>query len=134
VPVRVARRTLQRAGVDAGSWLVREAGCTLAHTLPSLPLRKPYPAPPVAAFPLVAGNLKSTVAEERALNARLAYGRTLEDFTAIMNNLNLPPPKQLDVAVPANMYDGHPVLPETGKPAADAVFPAPCEACRQDAR
>lgn len=104
-------------------------GC---HTPPSL-TTSPLPTTP-APSPRAAGNLKSTVAEERALNARLAYGRTLEDFTAIMNGLNLPPPKQLDVAVPANMYDGHPVLPETGKPAADAVFPAPCEACRQDAR
>jgi hypothetical protein len=78
------------------------------------------------------GHLSSTVAEEKAFNSRLGHGRTLDEFKSIMANLNLAPPKQLGTAVPANMHDGHVVLESTGRPAADAVFPPPCQACRQD--
>ena len=50
------------------------------------------------------GRLVSTVGEERALNARLTKGR--DEFIAIMAALNLPKPKRIDVAVPANMVCG----------------------------
>jgi glyoxylase-like metal-dependent hydrolase (beta-lactamase superfamily II) len=52
------------------------------------------------------GRTVSTVREELATNARLGNGRTREEFIAIMNNLNLPSPKQIDRAVPANRRCG----------------------------
>jgi sulfur dioxygenase len=48
----------------------------------------------------------SSVGQERERNARLGGGRTVEDFVAIMAGLNLPPPKRMDVAVPANRECG----------------------------
>jgi glyoxylase-like metal-dependent hydrolase (beta-lactamase superfamily II) len=48
----------------------------------------------------------SSVAQERERNPRLGGGRTLEEFVAIMAALNLPPPKRMDVAVPANRQCG----------------------------
>ena len=48
----------------------------------------------------------STVAQERERNPRLGVGKTVEDFVAIMANLNLPYPKKMDVAVPANRLCG----------------------------
>ena len=48
----------------------------------------------------------STVAQERERNPRLGGGRTLEEFVEIMANLNLPYPKRIDVAVPANRLCG----------------------------
>ena len=47
----------------------------------------------------------STVAQERERNPRLA-GKTVEEFIAIMNGLNLPYPKKIDAAVPANRLCG----------------------------
>jgi glyoxylase-like metal-dependent hydrolase (beta-lactamase superfamily II) len=44
----------------------------------------------------------SSVGQEKARNPRLGGGRTLDEFVAIMNGLNLPHPKMMDVAVPAN--------------------------------
>jgi sulfur dioxygenase len=44
----------------------------------------------------------SSVGQERARNPRLGGGKTLDEFVAIMANLNLPRPKKMDVAVPAN--------------------------------
>ena len=48
----------------------------------------------------------STVAQERERNPRLGGGRTLDEFVEIMTNLNLPYPKRIDVAVPANLICG----------------------------
>ncbi|QDP18502.1 MBL fold metallo-hydrolase [Sphingomonas xanthus] len=48
----------------------------------------------------------SSVAQERERNPRLGAGRTMEEFIEIMANLNLPYPKRLDVAVPANRLCG----------------------------
>lgn len=48
----------------------------------------------------------STVAQERERNPRLGGGKTLAEFVAIMANLNLPYPKKIDVAVPANRKCG----------------------------
>lgn len=50
------------------------------------------------------GVLETTVAEEKKYNPRLT--KSLEDFVEIMNNLNLPYPKQIDKAVPANRECG----------------------------
>jgi sulfur dioxygenase len=48
----------------------------------------------------------STVGQERERNPRLGGGKTLEDFVAIMAALDLPRPKKMDVAVPANRACG----------------------------
>ena len=53
------------------------------------------------------GRRVSSVAQEKAINPRLA-GKTREEFIAIMNNLNLPKPKLIDIAVPANRMCGVP--------------------------
>jgi sulfur dioxygenase len=47
----------------------------------------------------------SSIVQERTTNPRLA-GKTREQFIEIMNNLNLPKPKMIDEAVPANRYCG----------------------------
>ncbi|MFW2390598.1 MAG: MBL fold metallo-hydrolase [Polyangiales bacterium] len=48
----------------------------------------------------------TTVGEEKRLNPRVGDGRTQEQFVEIMEHLNLPTPKKLDVAVPANLHCG----------------------------
>lgn len=48
----------------------------------------------------------SSVGQERARNPRLGGGKSLEEFVAIMAALDLPTPKKLDVAVPANRRCG----------------------------
>lgn len=47
----------------------------------------------------------SSIAEEKAYNPRLA-GKSEAEYVDIMNNLNLPDPKLMDVAVPANLACG----------------------------
>jgi glyoxylase-like metal-dependent hydrolase (beta-lactamase superfamily II) len=47
----------------------------------------------------------STIGEEKRWNPRLA-GKTREQFIELMNNLNLPPPRKLAEAVPANRACG----------------------------
>ena len=54
----------------------------------------------------------TSVGEEKRYNPRLGAGIGEEDFTGYMNNLGLPHPKQIAVAVPANMQCGR---PEHGK-------------------
>ncbi len=49
----------------------------------------------------------SSVAEEKAHNPRIALGRSERDFVGYMENLGLPHPKQIDVALPANLECGH---------------------------
>lgn len=58
------------------------------------------------------GRTVTTVAEEKRFNPRAGGGKTSEDFIAIMRNLNLPYPKMMDVAVPANLRCG--LDPATG--------------------
>lgn len=53
------------------------------------------------------GKRVSCVAQEKTLNPRLA-GKTRTEFIAIMRNLNLPKPKLIDMAVPANRMCGVP--------------------------
>ncbi|HTE13938.1 MAG TPA: MBL fold metallo-hydrolase [Burkholderiales bacterium] len=48
----------------------------------------------------------TSVDEERRFNPRLGSGVGEADFTGYMNNLGLPHPKQIDVAVPANLQCG----------------------------
>jgi sulfur dioxygenase len=47
------------------------------------------------------GHFVSNIAQERLSNPRLA-NKTKEEFIEIMDNLNLPYPKLIDIAVPAN--------------------------------
>ena len=51
------------------------------------------------------GDTVSTIGEERAFNPRLQV-RSAEEYAEVMNNLNLPSPKMMDVAVPANLCVG----------------------------
>lgn len=51
------------------------------------------------------GNFVSCVYQEKTSNPRLA-GKTRDEFIEIMDNLNLPAPKLIDKAVPANLYCG----------------------------
>lgn len=53
------------------------------------------------------GQSVSTIGWEKRHNARLA-GRSREDFVRLMGELNLPKPKLIDVAVPANQNLGLP--------------------------
>ena len=48
----------------------------------------------------------SSVGQERARNPRLGAGKSIDEFVAIMAGLNLPRPKKMDVAVPANLECG----------------------------
>ena len=52
------------------------------------------------------GRTSSTIGEERRHNPRLGGGAKLEDFVGYMENLGLPHPKLLAVAVPGNMSAG----------------------------
>jgi sulfur dioxygenase len=65
------------------------------------------------------GQSQSSIQTERSTNARIA-GKSAEQFTATMNALNLPKPKRLDEAVPANQTSGihHDAAPRDGAPAA----------------
>ena len=54
------------------------------------------------------GRLASSIGEERAFNPRLGGARSEADFVGFMPNLGLPHPKQIDVAVPANLRCGRP--------------------------
>jgi sulfur dioxygenase len=51
------------------------------------------------------GRTHSTIGAEKSGNARVA-GKTLAEFKAIMDELNLPKPRRLDEAVPANLSSG----------------------------
>lgn len=51
------------------------------------------------------GDMVSTIAEERAFNPRLRVS-SADEYAEIMNNLNLPNPKMMDVAVPENLRLG----------------------------
>lgn len=48
----------------------------------------------------------SSIGQEKARNPRLGGGKTVEEFVEIMSSLNLPRPKKIDVAVPANRECG----------------------------
>jgi glyoxylase-like metal-dependent hydrolase (beta-lactamase superfamily II) len=54
------------------------------------------------------GRTASTIGEERRYNPRIGGEAREEDFVGYMQNLGLPHPKQLALAVPANMRAGRP--------------------------
>lgn len=60
----------------------------------------------------------TSVAEERRYNPRLGGDASEADFSGFMNNLGLPHPKLLDVAVPANLNCGKP--PDGAVPAEES--------------
>jgi len=51
------------------------------------------------------GDTVSTIGEEKRYNPRLQVN-SVDEYVALMNNLNLSNPKMMDVAVPANMRQG----------------------------
>ena len=54
------------------------------------------------------GRTVTSVGEERAHNPRIGGQADERDFVGFMENLNLPHPKQIAVAVPANLRSGKP--------------------------
>jgi sulfur dioxygenase len=54
----------------------------------------------------------TTVAEERRFNPRLGGNLSEGDFAGYMENLGLPHPKKIDIAVPANLRCGRPQVSE----------------------
>ena len=52
------------------------------------------------------GDTCSTIGEEKAFNPRLQV-KSVDEYIALMNGLNLPNPKMMDVAIPANMKVGY---------------------------
>jgi rhodanese-related sulfurtransferase len=52
------------------------------------------------------GKSVSTIGEEKQYNPRIPDTQTEADFAELMNSLNLPRPKHIDEAVPANMGCG----------------------------
>jgi glyoxylase-like metal-dependent hydrolase (beta-lactamase superfamily II)/rhodanese-related sulfurtransferase len=67
------------------------------------------------------GRTHSTIGHEKAHNARVA-GRTLDEFVALMNGLNLSRPRRMDEAVPANLHGG--IRHDADGAALDAPQPA----------
>ncbi|MGP8035428.1 MAG: rhodanese-like domain-containing protein, partial [Steroidobacteraceae bacterium] len=51
------------------------------------------------------GDTVSTIGEEKQFNPRLKI-KSVDEYVDLMNNLKLPNPKMMDVAVPANMHVG----------------------------
>ncbi len=51
------------------------------------------------------GRTSSTIGQEKATNPRIS-GKSEEEFITIMNSLNLPRPRRIDEAVPANLTSG----------------------------
>jgi len=64
------------------------------------------------------GRTVSSVAEEKTYNPRIGGAADERDFVGFMENLNLPHPKQIDVALPANFRSGQP---------ADGAVPRPAD-------
>lgn len=54
------------------------------------------------------GSTVTSVGEERRFNPRLGGERSENDFAGYMDNLKLAHPKQIDIAVPANLRCGRP--------------------------
>lgn len=94
--IRGTGRTDFQGGDPGRSW------DSIVETLFSLPdTTTVYPAHDYK------GWTSSSIGEERRFNPRLA-GRTREEYVAIMRNLNLPSPRMMDIAVPANLACGQP--------------------------
>ncbi|KAA1189595.1 MBL fold metallo-hydrolase [Pseudohalioglobus sediminis] len=54
------------------------------------------------------GRTVSTVLEEKTFNPRIGGEAREEDFVGYMQNMNLPHPRLIDIAVPANLKGGKP--------------------------
>jgi len=54
------------------------------------------------------GRTSSTIGEEKKLNPRIGGDANETDFTGYMENMQLPHPKQITLAVPANIKSGRP--------------------------
>jgi glyoxylase-like metal-dependent hydrolase (beta-lactamase superfamily II)/rhodanese-related sulfurtransferase len=54
------------------------------------------------------GRTASTIGEEKALNPRIGGQANENDFVGYLENMQLPHPKKLDIAVPANIKAGRP--------------------------
>lgn len=52
------------------------------------------------------GESTSTIAEEKKYNPRLKLSNSFSEFSEIMDNLNLPRPRKIDIALPANRLCG----------------------------
>lgn len=52
------------------------------------------------------GFSQSTIGEEIKFNTRVGSGKSFKDFSTIMDNLNLPNPKRIDISVPGNLKCG----------------------------
>lgn len=52
------------------------------------------------------GFSQSTIGEEKQFNNRVGQNKSYQDFSTIMDNMNLPNPKRIDIAVPGNMQCG----------------------------
>ncbi len=52
------------------------------------------------------GFSQSTIGEEKKFNSRAGSGKSYQDFATTMDNLNLPNPKRIHIAVPGNMRCG----------------------------
>jgi len=63
------------------------------------------------------GRTVSSVIEEKTYNPRVGGAADERDFVGFMENLSLPHPKQIDVAVPANMRSGRPADGNVQRPA-----------------
>ncbi len=57
------------------------------------------------------GRTSSTVEEEKRFNPRIGGGADERDFVGYMDNLGLPHPRHIDVALPANLKSGRPDEP-----------------------
>ena len=53
------------------------------------------------------GFSQSTIGEEKQFNVRVGQQKAYQDFATIMDGLNLPNPKRIDIAVPGNMKCGN---------------------------
>lgn len=72
------------------------------------------------------GRTQSTIGIEKHSNGRVA-GRTLEEFVALMARLDLPRPKSIDEAIPANLQSGRGLIDAPSSPPSSPPSP-PCSA------
>lgn len=62
------------------------------------------------------GRTASTIGEEKLLNPRIGGEANEMDFVGYLDNMRLPHPKKLDIAVPANLKAGRPSDDQIPKP------------------
>jgi len=62
------------------------------------------------------GRTASSIGEEKHLNPRIGGEANEQDFVGYLDNMRLPHPKKLDIAVPANLQAGRPTNDQIPKP------------------